>query len=270
MGPTCSALQPQRDDTFELGQIWDAIAGGRVVNHYQPQVDLLTGRPIAAEALVRLTDATGKLVFPDRFITKAEEDGIIVPLGRTVIRQACEDLARWRGLGLCVERVAINLSAYQLKVDDQLACFVGEQLTRHALRFEDLEFELTERQNLDLAGCGLQTLQVLSSAGTPLSLDDFGTGYSSLHHLTELDIDTVKLDRSMVAKLPDDPITSRVIGHLMELAADLGLSCVAEGIETEEQRIFLAEAGCNLAQGYLFAKPMERDALADHFAQAQA
>ena len=265
-----NAQQRVRDDSFTLGHLWNAISDGRTVNHYQPQYDFTTGRTVAVEALVRVRDEDGQLLFPDRFIEQAERSGMIVPLGRAVIRQACQDLASWRRQGLSLERVAINLSAHQLKVDSLLLNYIEKMLDVHGLQFSDLEFELTERQALDHDGPGIDTLNTLAAQGARLALDDFGIGYSSVHYLSALDIRTVKLDRSMVSRLPEDRTTMGVTRHLLAMAEELEMEVVAEGIETQAQNDYLAEARCDLGQGYLVAKPMAQDALAEFLPHGQA
>ena len=259
-----NALRKANEDTCTLGEIWNAIEQERVVSHYQPQFDFATGRIVAAEALVRAEDEQGDLMFPDRFIELAERSGMIVPLGRAVIRQVCADLASWRRRGASIARVSINVSANQLNVDDLLATFIGKMLDLHGLRHSDLEFELTERQALDLAGPAKQTLQELVDAGARLALDDFGVGFSSLSYLTELDVHTVKLDRSMTQKLPEHAATATVAAHILALAVDLGLTVVGEGIETQAQLNHLQFAGCHLGQGFLLARPMSQEALLEH------
>ena len=261
MAHSGNALRKASDDTYTLGQLWHAIEHDRVVNHYQPLFDLDTGRVVAAEALVRVEDENGELMFPDRFIELAESSGMIVPLGRAVIRQVCADLANWRRRGVSIGRVSINLSAQQLNVDDVLATFVAKMLDLHDLCHSDLEFELTERQALDLAGPARQTLQALVDAGARLALDDFGVGFSSLSYLTELDVHTVKLDRTMTHKLPEHVATATVTRHILAMAVDLGLTVVGEGIETQAQRNHLQFAGCHLGQGFLLARPMSQEAL---------
>ena len=258
-----NALRRVKDDSFTLGQLWNAIADDRIVNHYQPQYDFKTGRTVAVEALVRVVEEDGEMLYPDRFIVEAERSGMIVPLGRTVIRQACRDLAGWRRQGLTLDRVAVNLSAHQLKVDSLLVSYIDKMLDVHGLDFSDLEFELTERQALDHDGPGIDTLNTLAAQGARLALDDFGIGYSSVHYLSALDIRTVKLDRSMVSRLPEDRTTIGVTRHLLAMAEELGLEVVAEGIETQAQNDHLAEARCDLGQGYLVARPMAQDALAE-------
>ena len=259
-----NAATPIAGDEFGLGRLWQAILEDRVVVHYQPQYDLSSGRTVAVEALVRAVDERGELVFPDRFIGQAEASGMIVPLGRRVIEHVCRDLAAWRRQGLAIERVAINLSAHQLNIDTVLVSFIETTVMNHGLELKHLEFELTERQMLHTEGVGTHALLALSAAGARLAIDDFGVGFSSISYLTQLPIDTVKLDRSLVQHLPHDHTSDRVTFHLVAMAADLGLQVVAEGVEHQAQNDYLAIAGCHLAQGYLVARPMPRDDLEAH------
>ncbi|MCZ6616916.1 MAG: EAL domain-containing protein [Gammaproteobacteria bacterium] len=242
-----------------MKHLWDAIQDQQVVVHYQPQFDLATGQIAAMEALVRISGPSGNLLYPDSFIKAAEECGLIVNLGRAIARQACQDFAGWRKSGFSVERIAINLSANQLNLDHFFFEFMQSTLSETGLTFQDIEFELTERQFLESDGSGTNTLRALSNAGSRLALDDFGTGYSSLSYLTTLDIDTIKLDREMVRRLPNHDTTSCIVSHLLVLAEDLGLQVVAEGVETKDQKNFLTEAGCHLAQGFFLALPLPRD-----------
>ncbi|MEM8767108.1 MAG: EAL domain-containing protein [Pseudomonadota bacterium] len=257
--------QPQgpatEEDLLELGELWGAITEGRLQNFYQPQYDLATDRFVALEALVRIIDEDGMIVPPDRFIRQAEESGLIIPLGRTVIQQACRDLAHLRSVGIDVERVSINLSAHQINMDVDLPEFIGDMVGSYGLKFSDLEFELTERQALEAGGQGTHTLRVLSAAGARLAIDDFGTGYSSVAYLSELPIDTVKLDRSMIARLPEDNTTLEVIRHLLNMGEALGVTTVAEGVETDVQNELLNDLNCDLGQGYLKARPLPLDEL---------
>ncbi len=250
---------------LELGELWGAISEGRLQNFYQPQYDLATDRFVAMEALVRVIDEDGAVVPPDRFIRQAEESGLIIPLGRTVIQQACRDLAQLRSVGIEMERVSINLSAHQINTDVGLPEFIGDMVGSYGLQFSDLEFELTERQALEAGGQGTHCLRVLSAAGARLAIDDFGTGYSSVAYLAELPIDTVKLDRSMVNRLPEDQTTLEVIRHLLNMGEALGVITVAEGVETEAQNQLLKDLGCDLGQGYLRSRPVPMDELTPLF-----
>jgi EAL domain-containing protein (putative c-di-GMP-specific phosphodiesterase class I) len=186
--------------------VWGAISDERVLVHYQPQYELSTGEMVAAEALVRLIDTEGQLIYPDRFIELAEQSDLIAPLGRAVIEQVCADLGACRRDGFGLQRVAINLAAHQLNIDADLPDFVDQSLTRHGLQPEDLEFELTERQGLVENGEGLGVLSTLAERGSRIVIDDFGMGYSSVAYLMldDLPVSAIKLDRTLVCRLPDD------------------------------------------------------------------
>ncbi len=239
-----------------LGELWDALSSGRVVVHYQPQINLQSGATVAMEALVRFLDAQGRLRYPSEFIDLVEDTSLIVGLGRAVTAQVCRDLARWRrGAPGGPERVAINVSPVQLSRDPRYVDFVAEELCRYGLSFESLEFEITERQLLATGSNAVDTVRALSSQGARISLDDFGTGYSSLSYLATLPVDALKLERSMTSKLPGDPVAARIIGQIVALASALELEVVAEGIETEAQSLALRKLGCTLGQGFVYGAP---------------
>ena len=252
-----------------LAELWRAISTGGVVNHYQPQYELDSGEIVSLEALVRLRGKDGTLVYPDHFIRQAEESGLIVPLGRAVIRSACRDLAHWRAEGMSIERISVNLSAHQVNIDHELSQFVHVTATGFGLKPSDLEFELTERQALLPDGPGVRCLRTLSSMGARLAIDDFGTGFSSVAYLADLPIDTVKFDRSMINRLSEDRMIEHMIRHLLQMAQEIGLTTVGEGIETEEQGALLTEFGCELGQGYFVARPMDVDAVRSFMSSRQ-
>ena len=253
-----------------LADVWSAICDERVCVHYQPQYEIRSGRIVAAEALVRLIDTEGQLIFPDHAIGLAEQSDLIALLGRAVIQQVCADMATYRKEGGVLEHVAINLSAHQLNVDTQLSDFVDEALVAHGLQHSDLEFELTERQKLKPDDDGMAVLRTLAARGARIVIDDFGMGYSSVEYLTlsDLPISAIKLDRAMVARLPADQRMRSVVNSFLALAAELGLEVMAEGVETTAQNEYLAGIGCPLAQGFGYARPMSirdlRDFVPDH------
>lgn len=265
--PTLSSdtldLDARSEQALTPADVWSAICEERVRVHYQPQYDMSTGETVAAEALVRLIDRDGRLIYPDRFIETVEHSDLIGPLGRTVIKQACAAIADCRADGLGLQRLAINLCAHQLNVDTQLPDFVDETLSINGLQPGDLEFELTERQGLDATGDGAAVLRELASRGARIAIDDFGMGYSSIGYLTwtGLPVSSIKLDRVLVNRLLDDNKAQSIVYSLLMLASDLGLEVVAEGIETDEQNQFLASAGCSHAQGFGYARPMSADDL---------
>ena len=248
--------QSLQDDLLTPHDVWEALNEGRMVMHYQPQYDMRTGKTVAAEALVRLIDRDDQLIYPDRFIDTTEQSDIIVPLGRAVIEQVCVDLRACRAEGIEIQRIAINLSAHQLNIDTTLLNFVDNVIARHGLKYDDLEFEITERQNLTSNCAGIDLLKKLNQRGARIVIDDFGIGYSSVVYLTELPISAFKLDRALVSRLPEDKAMQSVVKSLLRLAEDLDVDVVAEGIETKEQNEYLAHAGCPFAQGFGYAKPM--------------
>ncbi len=237
-------------------EIWAALNDNRIVMHYQPQYDMRTGETIAVEALVRLLDNDGELVYPDRFIESMEQSDLILVLGRAVIETACADLAELRAAGSELRRVAINLSARQLNVDSNLPRFIKVTLDAYGLDFDDLEFELTERQRLSQQSIGPQVLKDLAERGARIVIDDFGIGYSSVAYLAELPISAIKLDRALVQRLPHDKSTRTLVKGVLNLAGSMNLEVVGEGIETAAQHEYLLRSGCQYAQGFAYAKPM--------------
>jgi EAL domain-containing protein (putative c-di-GMP-specific phosphodiesterase class I) len=249
---------PERIHTTAL---WEAIANDRVVVHYQPQVDLRSGRVVGAEALVRIRAPNGRLLPPDLFIGRAEFSGLIVPIGRAVLRHTCADLARIRAAGAALPRLSVNLSAQQLVVDAGLYEYVSRTLVCHGLQPADLEFEIVERQSLLGADEAMTVLRRLAEAGSRLAIDDFGTGHATLRYLALVPVGAVKLDRCLVDGLPGAGPEAALVHGLINLAADLGLELVAEGVENAAQHRWLAAVGCSTAQGYLYDRPLDADAL---------
>jgi EAL domain-containing protein (putative c-di-GMP-specific phosphodiesterase class I) len=248
-------------DRLSPGEVWEALNADRLVVHYQPQYDMSSGKTVAAEALVRLIDIDGQLIFPDRFIDPVEQRDLIVPLGRAVIEQVCLDLAACREQGLPIRRIAVNLSAHQLIADSGLLRFTDRVVARHGLEYADLEFELTERHGLTPDCDGHGVLEALAERGARIVIDDFGVGYSSVIYLAELPVAAFKLDRSLIARVLEEKPAQALVDGLLGLAKNMGLDVVAEGVETTAQGEYLAAAGCPLAQGFGFARPMLVDDL---------
>ena len=222
--------------------------------HYQPKVDLGSGRIIGAEALVRWRHPQRGLVSPLDFIPLAEETGLIVPLGEWVLDHACQQLRQWLDAGHQDLHLAINVSMVQLQ-QGALAHTLVDVLARYRLPPHQVALEMTE--SVFLAGETMKnSLQALEQTNVALALDDFGTGYSSLSYLRQWKFDTLKIDRSFVADLPDSADGTAIVRSILSIANDLGMVTVAEGVETEAQRDFLRAAGCHLGQGYLFARPL--------------
>lgn len=218
---------------------------------YQPALELETGRCVGVEALLRWRHPTRGLLSPDVFVPIAEETGSIVPIGRWVLDQACRDVASWPGEDLYV---AINVAPRQL-VECDLAAELRAVLARSGLAASRVVLEITERSLL--AGEDTRrAIRALRDTGARLALDDFGTGWSSIAHLREHPVDVLKLDRSYVGGVVDDPQTGRLVGAILQMSRSLGISCTAEGVEELAQAEFLVEQGCGFAQGYLWARPM--------------
>jgi len=237
-----------------------ALDHGELYNVYQPIVDLQTGRTVAVEALVRWEHAEHGHVSPADFIPVAEESGLIGRLGEHVLRRACRDASAWHDID-----VSVNASARQL-TDPSLAATVAAALADAGLPARRLVLELTETALMTDDAAAAQTLADLQALGVRLSLDDFGTGYSSLSYLHELPAKTLKLDRSFIARIADDHRARALVSAVVQLADALGLSVVAEGVETAEQSRELSRLGAAYAQGYLFCRPLKADALAERLA----
>jgi EAL domain-containing protein (putative c-di-GMP-specific phosphodiesterase class I) len=233
-----------------------ALDEGEFLLHYQPVVSFETGRVAGVEALVRWQSPDRGLVPPLEFIPLAESSGLIVPIGAWVLNEACRQLAVWDAdpaSGLAGLRVAVNVSPRQLQAPGLLE-EVRDVLARTGIAPERLTIEITESA-LGEGAPTLRLVQTLKDLGVRLSLDDFGTGYSSLARLRHFPVHTVKIDRSFVQEIELDgeaPLVTATIA----LAGALGLSTVAEGVETLEQEVFLRHHGCEAAQGYRYSKPV--------------
>ena len=228
-----------------------ALAEGRFRLHYQPQVELGSDRVIGAEALIRWRDPQRGDISPAEFIPLAEESGFVVAIGDWVLREAIDQAAHWLSRGLRMP-VAVNVSALQFQ-QAHFVDSVAAALRDAALPASMLELELTEGVLLGDADEGLKRMQALAALGVTLSIDDFGTGYSSLGYLKRFPIQRLKIDRSFVQGLPNDPSDVGIANAIVQMGRALGLQVIAEGVETEAQRDFLAQAGCHEFQGYLFA-----------------
>ncbi|MHB1143782.1 MAG: bifunctional diguanylate cyclase/phosphodiesterase [Thiobacillus sp.] len=223
--------------------------------HYQPQLDSRTGCTVGVEALVRWRHPREGLVSPTVFIPVAEETGLILPLGEWVLDEACSQLRAWRDAGVNELTMAVNLSAHQLRSPVLLA-HVAQALEKYGLAGSDLELEITESVAMHDPAASISQLKALRDLGVRLSIDDFGTGYSSLSYLKLLPIHTLKLDQSFVRDIESDSNDVAICTATIALAHSLGLAVIAEGVETEAQRLFLVSHHCDFMQGYLFSKPL--------------
>ncbi|OIQ79371.1 cyclic di-GMP phosphodiesterase Gmr [mine drainage metagenome] len=211
---------------------------------------------VGAEALLRWQHPERGLVSPMAFIPLAEETGLIVPIGAWVLQTACAQLRAWQDDPLTRHlRLAVNISARQFR-QPNLVEQVFEVLRKTGVDPVKLEFELTESLMLDNIADGIVKMQALRDAGIRFSLDDFGTGQSSLSYLKRLPLDQIKIDQSFVRDITTDPNNAAIVRTIIGMAKNLGLSVIAEGVETEQQRDFLDRNGCNAYQGYLFGKPV--------------
>ncbi len=227
--------------------------------HFQPQVHTATGRVLGLEALLRWNNPTFGSVSPMRFIAIAEETGLIQPLGDWVIWETCRQIRQMKQRGIEGIRIAINISAQQLR-HENLLLLVRGALACYELQPEDIELEVTESTAMQNPETTLSILDQLAAMGIMLAIDDFGTGYSSLAYLKHLPIQRLKLDRSFVKDIETDANDAAICTATIALGHSLGLELVAEGVETEAQRAFLARLGCDMLQGYLYSKPMPFEA----------
>ncbi|HRD32836.1 MAG TPA: EAL domain-containing protein [Rhodocyclaceae bacterium] len=229
--------------------------------HFQPQMDPSGRRVLAAEALLRWRRADGRLVPPLDFIPVAEESELICRIGDWVLGEACKCLGLWRARGAGDLRLAVNLSARQLR-DPKLPLLVAELLRIHAVPAAALELEITESVAMQDPEASIRNLGALKRLGVSLAIDDFGTGYSSLAYLKLLPIDRLKLDRTFVRDLETDADDAAICAATVGLAHNLRLELIAEGVETHAQHVFLRNLGCDLLQGFHFHPPMNCVALA--------
>ena len=242
-------------------QLRRALERDELVLHYQPKQDIVSGRVTGMEALVRWQHPDHGLVPPGDFITLAEDTGLIVPLGKWVLRKACENAAQLpRMPGVGPLRVAVNLSARQF-ADDHLIQLVSETLREFGLDASLLEVEVTESMVMRNAEHAARLLARLKGMGVHVAMDDFGTGYSSLAGLKRFPVDTIKIDRSFIQGLPGDSDDATLTKAIIAMAHSLRLRTVAEGVETREQLEFLGGNHCDEIQGYYFSRPLPIDAL---------
>jgi len=232
-----------------------AVRDGGFELHYQPIIDITRGKVIACEALIRWPGGPAVARTPDRFIPVAEETRLILPLGAWILREALQQMCRWRDAGLLLDYISVNISAVQLAQPD-FADLVIAQLADAGVAGNALQIELTENVLMgDIELCSW-VLSQLREHGIRVAIDDFGTGYSSLAYLKQLPIDNLKIDRSFVRDIPGDTNDCAIAAAIIGLAKTLGLDTIAEGIEMVEQQDFLAQTGCNKMQGYLHAKAL--------------
>jgi EAL domain-containing protein (putative c-di-GMP-specific phosphodiesterase class I) len=231
-----------------------ALENDEFVLHYQPKVDLDTRRIVGLEALIRWASPDLGLVPPMKFIPLMEETGLILDVGLWALRQAALDRKRWLDQGVAAPRVAVNVSAVQLRKADFVATV--EAALRHGADPHGIDLEITESLIMEDIEGTQQKLRALRELGIDLAIDDFGTGYSSLAYLAKLPAQVLKIDRAFVTTMIDDPSSMTLVSTMISLAHSLRLKVVAEGVETQEQAKVLHLLHCDQIQGYLVSKPL--------------
>ncbi len=250
--------QRAMERVFLETELRKAVVEDEFVVYFQSQIDAKKNRVVGMEALVRWNHPTMGLLLPDKFIPIAEVTGLIVDIDRIVIKKALLQFKEWSNSGLNPGKLAVNLAIKQIESDDFIE-FIENLLNKEHYNYKDIEFEVTESQIMNNPEKSIKTLQKLSDKGISLAIDDFGTGYSSLAYLKRLPIKKLKIDKSFVDNLPDDPEDIAISKTVINLCKSLGLKVIAEGVETEAQKEFLVNNGCKFIQGYLYSKPLSVD-----------
>lgn len=248
------------------GELRKAISRTEFVNYYQPKIDLTTGRIVGAEALMRWTHPERGLVSPTEFIPVLESSGLILEVGHQVLGCAITDYCTWRDAGLCAPRIAVNVTAFQLR-DQNFISDIQHELAAGKCDPVALSIELTESSLMTTEQQVGSVLQELRKIGILIAIDDFGTGYSSLAYLVTLPIDELKIDRAFIMRMTTEPAYMGLVNTVISLAHNLNLKVVAEGIETDEQANLLRLLRCDQAQGYLYSKPVPADDFAGMLAR---
>tara|TARA_R110001592_G_C13171346_1_gene749886 strand:- start:647 stop:3157 length:2511 start_codon:yes stop_codon:yes gene_type:complete len=238
-----------------------ALTNEEFILHYQPQVESSSGLIIGCEALVRWQPKDHDLVSPAEFIPLAEETGLIVPIGKWVLNQACTQAKKWMDSGYFFGKISVNLSVRQLYHED-ITKTVSEILQQTGLPSERLKLELTESMIMEGGSKAVNLLQSLKDLGVSLSLDDFGTGYSSLSYLKRFPLDELKIDQSFLRDLTDNKVDQGIVTIIIDMAKTFNLKVIAEGVETKTQLEFLIEKQCTASQGYYFSRPVDAEMIA--------
>ena len=245
-------------------QLRQALDNEEFVLHYQPKVNLVSGRITSAEALIRWNDPRTGLVPPDRFIPILEETGLIYEVGRWALRKAIQDYLRWRAAGLAAVRIAVNVSPLQLRNRGFIA-EIEQNISIDPHAAAGLELEITESLIMADVKHSITSLQAIRAMGISIAIDDFGTGFSSLSYLAKLPVDTLKIDRSFVLDMTTGPEGLALVSTIINLAHSLNLKVVAEGVETDEQSRLLRLLNCDEIQGFLFSKPVPGEVFETRF-----
>ena len=249
-------MQESMVSRFDLAsQLRRVVERGELVLYYQPQVSLISGEIVGAEALVRWLHPEKGLIPPGQFIPFAEETGLILPISDWVVRTACRQMHEWRAAGLPLLKIGVNLSARHFHLAS-LPDTVALALSENGIDARYLELELTESAMMHDAPGAVRIMDRLKGLGVRLSLDDFGTGFSSLAYLSRFAIDLIKIDQSFIRDVTDNPTNASIVTATIAMAHKLGKNIIAEGVETEAQMAFLRRHDCDEMQGYLFSRPL--------------
>ncbi|MEV5030085.1 EAL domain-containing protein [Paenibacillus sp. LPE1-1-1.1] len=238
-------------------EMYRAIQREEFILHYQPQYDLVSGTMVGVEALVRWNHPQKGMIPPGNFIPLAEESGMIVQIGDWVLEEACRQNKAWQDAGLPLMPVSVNLSIRQF-VQNDLASKVSAVLEKTGLDAKYLDLEITESMTMDVSHVS-RCLLDLTDLGVNISVDDFGTGYSSFHYLKNFPIDRLKIDRSFVRDIQQDPSDAEIVAAIIAMAHNLNIQVIAEGVETEEQMAFLRKHKCDEMQGYFWSPPVSSE-----------
>jgi EAL domain-containing protein (putative c-di-GMP-specific phosphodiesterase class I) len=236
------------------------LANDEFLLFYQPKVDLKSGEIVGMEALIRWRDPEVGLVPPGNFIPLLEETQLILPVGRWVMERAAAQYCEWQSEGLSVPRIAVNVSALQLAQREFVAA-LDATLARYPGAAQGLDLELTESVLMDDLSGNIEKLREAKARGLHVAIDDFGTGYSSLGYLSRLPLDAIKIDRSFVDSMAEDPQQMSIVTAIISLAHSLDLEVIAEGVETATQAQLLRLLRCDQIQGYLLARPQPAEEL---------
>jgi diguanylate cyclase len=236
-----------------------AIGGTQLELHYQPFVEINTGRIVGLETLVRWNHPTRGLIMPSIFIPVAERTGAIVPLGHWVFEEGCRQLKRWRDQGIAPEILAVNVSGVQFKQASDLPLEIAASMATWDIEPGNIEVELTETVLMEITKKHGDALERLRQIGIRIAIDDFGTGYSSLKYLTVYPVNRLKIAQELVFGVTTNSRNATVVRAAIHLAKELGIEVIAEGVETEAQANFLLSAGCVYAQGYYFSRPVNAE-----------
>lgn len=251
--------QAARERLALEARLRNALAHNELRLYYQPQVNIVSGRIVGAEALLRWQDPEEGLISPARFIPVAESSGLIAPIGQWVLEEACRQAQLWRSAGLAPLTMAVNVSPRQFLLSD-LAAGVGKALAQSSFPANWLELEITESAMAERPEQALAVLNQMGDLGVRLAVDDFGTGYSSLAHIKRFPIDVLKIDQSFVRDIPQNTEDMAICSAIVAMGHSMGLSVLAEGVETQAQLDFLQGLGCDHYQGYLRSRPVPAEA----------